>query len=414
MGAQVSSKWAAATMAAAALTLALTLPMAGHGRRTAQAPRQAGWVQPAGPPPRTLMVEMRPRESLAGALQRGGLDADDAADAAGALGEDFDIVNPHPGLALDMALAKSPGDGRNRLVRLSFSTSDERQVSEWRTADGAFRVRDVPSAVFATPSRIGGVVDGSLYLSMVDAGVEAAEAARVVNLFGRQIDLSRDVESGDRFALVFEQPQSADGSAAGGRTLLFAQVEGRGRRARLYRFQPAGGGPVDYLGGGDGSSRALLLATPVDGARITSAFGPRLHPVLGFTRMHQGVDFGAAEGAPVLAAGDGVVEEARWSGGYGRWLKIRHGQDLETAYAHLSAWAAGVAPGVSVRQGEVVGFVGATGLATGPHLHFEVFRGGRRIDPALARTASAVSADPAARASFRAQKAMIDALVAAG
>jgi murein DD-endopeptidase MepM/ murein hydrolase activator NlpD len=414
MGPRVSSKWAAATLATAALALALALPIAGQGRRTAEAPRQAGRVQPAGPPPQTLVVEMRPRESLAGALQRGGLDVVDAARAASALGEDFDIVNPHPGLALDMALARSPGDGHTRLMRLSFRPSDDRLVSEWRTADGALRVREAQSAIFATPSRIGGVVDGSLYLSMVDAGVEAAEAARVVNLFGRGIDLGRDVESGDRFALVFEQLQTSDGSAAGQKTLLFAQLDGRAGRARLYRFQPAGGGPADYWDGGGGPGRALLLATPVDGARITSAFGPRLHPILGFTRMHQGVDFGAAEGAPILAAGDGVVEEARWSGAYGRWLKIRHAQGLETGYAHLSAWGAGIAPGVSVRQGDVVGFVGATGLATGSHLHFEVFRGGRRIDPAFARTVSAERADPAARASFRAQKAWIDAVVAAG
>ena len=415
MGAQVSSKWAAAAMALGALALTLAAPMLGHGGRTAEAaPRLAPVRRSAGPAPQTRVVEMRPRESFAGALERGGLEADEAAGAAIALREYFDIANPHPGLALNLAVSTAPGDGRGRLIRLSFKPSDERQVTAWRSADGALEVRDALSAVFATPSRIHGVVDGSLYLSMVDAGVDARMAAKVTDLFGRGIDLSRDVESGDRFALLFEQTQSSDGAVVGEKTLLYAEVAGRTGVARLYRFEPRGGGPADYLDGGDGPSRALLLATPVDGARITSAFGPRLHPILGFTRMHQGVDFGAAQGAPVLAAGDGVVEEARWSGGYGRWLKVRHAQGLETGYAHLSAWGAGITPGASVRQGEVVGFVGATGLATGPHLHYEVFLGGRRIDPRLVRTASADRADPARQVAFRAQKARIDALVTTG
>lgn len=131
----------------------------------------------------------------------------------------------------------------------------------------------------------------------------------------------------------------------------------------------------DRLGG------PVLLAAPVEVSRISSGFGMRMHPLLGFTRMHEGVDFAAGEGAPVLAAGDGVVEEARWAGDYGRWLKIRHGSEFETGYAHLSAWAPGIAPGVEVTRGEVVAFVGESGLATGPHLHFEVIKDGRRIDP---------------------------------
>jgi murein DD-endopeptidase MepM/ murein hydrolase activator NlpD len=144
---------------------------------------------------------------------------------------------------------------------------------------------------------------------------------------------------------------------------------------------------------------------------VTSAFGLRFHPLLGFTRMHQGVDFGASTGAPVLAAGDGVVEETRWAGGYGRWLRIRHGVAVETGYGHLSAWAPGVKPGVRVRQGEVVGYVGDSGLATGPHLHFEVFDAGRRIDPRSAPATVVVGATPDPL--FRSRRAAIDSEVSA-
>lgn len=139
--------------------------------------------------------------------------------------------------------------------------------------------------------------------------------------------------------------------------------------------------PASDFADSDSLEGPLLLEAPVEATRISSGFGMRLHPILGFTRMHEGVDFAANEGSPVLAAGDGVVEEARWAGDYGRWLKIRHGSTFETGYAHLSAWAPGIAPGVEVRRGEVVAFVGDSGLATGPHLHFEVIRDGQRIDP---------------------------------
>jgi murein DD-endopeptidase MepM/ murein hydrolase activator NlpD len=128
--------------------------------------------------------------------------------------------------------------------------------------------------------------------------------------------------------------------------------------------------------------------------------------------MHEGVDFGAPVGSPVYAAGDGMVEEARWAGGYGRWVKIRHTQALETAYAHLSAWAAGIHPGARVRQGQVIGYVGATGLATGPHLHYEVIEAGRPVDPRTAALAKAEVPSNAAKAAFRARKAMIDAMIA--
>src|SRR5205814_9651138 len=130
----------------------------------------------------------------------------------------------------------------------------------------------------------------------------------------------------------------------------------------LYRFQPEGAREPQWIDGSGAQASNGLLRTPVSGAHLTSLFGMRLHPLLGFTRMHQGVDFGASVGAPVLAAGDGAVEEARWAGDYGRWLKIRHSADVETGYGHLSSWAPGVVPGARVRQGQIVAFVGASGL----------------------------------------------------
>jgi murein DD-endopeptidase MepM/ murein hydrolase activator NlpD len=156
--------------------------------------------------------------------------------------------------------------------------------------------------------------------------------------------------------------------------------------------------PVDPLGPLDATATDAGPTVPLDFLRVTSSFGLRRHPILGFTRMHQGVDFAAREGAPVLAAADGVVTEAGWDGGYGQILRIRHARGWATGYAHLSAFAPGVAPGMVVTRGEVVGFVGQTGLATGPHLHYEVSLNGVRLDPMKTPFGGAPADDPHAGA----------------
>lgn len=355
-------------------------------------------------------IQMRPRESLRAALVRGGLGGDEANLAVDSLANDFDTVNPHPGLELHLTITLGSAPGP-RLTSLGLTPRDGDHLDLVRGLDGVPRLHRTELPVFIAPTLTRGPIHGSLYLSIVEAGVDINMAARVVRLFGRRLDLTRDIESGDRFRLVFDQHRRGDGQALDSGDLLYADVTTRAGNARLYRFQPAGSHDEQWVDGADGSAAPALLRTPVDGAHLTSAFGLRMHPLLGFTRMHEGVDFGASLGAPVLAAGDGVIEEARWSGGYGRWLKIRHSAALETGYGHLSAWGPGMIPGVRVRQGQIVAFVGASGLATGPHLHYEVFESGRRIDPrsasALMHPARTVAQDP----NFRARRAEIDAAV---
>ena len=390
-------------------------PLASHGAETTGLLTARPFARPMqeAATVRQLAIQMRPRENLSATLERAGLDADEAARATAALADDFDTVNPHPGLALQLSLSLAgAGSSRLRLASLELTPRDDERLGLFREADGALHLRRVQTPVFTAPSLTRGVVNGSLYLSIVEAGVSPDQAARVVGLFGRRLDLARDIGSGDRFRLVFEQRRRATGEVLDAGELLYAEIITRGGRARLYRYQSPGASKPDWVDGDAGPRVRGLLRTPVDGARLTSGFGMRLHPLLGFTRMHEGVDFGAPVGTPVLAAGDGVVEEARWDGGYGRWLKIRHGPGLETGYGHLSAWGAGVKPGATVRQGQVVAYVGATGLATGPHLHYEVFKEGRRIDPRTAPQVTLASRDPALDPDFRARRAIVDAAVA--
>src|SRR6185437_6787062 len=232
--------------------------------------------------------------------------------------------------------------------------------------------------------------------------------AEVVKLFAHKLDFQRDIQPGDAFRLVFERKVTEAGRTIAAGDLQYAEIHG----VKFYRF--ARGGEADYFDEHGKNIKGFLLRTPVDGARITSLFGMRKHPVLGYTRAHQGIDFGAGTGTPILAAGDGVVvQSSRW-GGYGNWLRIRHSGGWDTGYGHISRYAAGIHPGVHVRQGQVVAYVGSTGLATGPHLHYEIWKNGQRVNPIGAKVPQGSALAGADLRRFEGEKARIDGLLAHG
>jgi murein DD-endopeptidase MepM/ murein hydrolase activator NlpD len=194
--------------------------------------------------------------------------------------------------------------------------------------------------------------------------------------------------------------------------VLYADLTLGGNSRRIYRFVTPDG-QVDYYNAKGESVRKALLRTPIDGARLTSSFGSRLHPILGYTIQHKGVDFGAASGTPIMAAGSGVVAEAGWKGGYGRYVRIRHSNGYSTAYAHMSQFGRNIKTGARVNQGEVIGYVGATGMATGPHLHYEVMQNDKQINPVSAKVPSGQKLEGRLLAAFNAEKATLEQQLAA-
>ena len=196
-----------------------------------------------------------------------------------------------------------------------------------------------------------------------------------------------------------------------GQTLRHAALMLGGKRHSIYRL-PGHDGDDDWFDEHGVSVRKTLLRTPVDGGRLTSGFGRRSHPLYGYTMAHRGVDFGAASGSPVQAAGDGTVEMVDRLGGYGNYVRIRHDGQIETAYAHLSRFGAGVYEGARVRQGQVIGYVGATGRVTAPHLHFEVLRQGVQVNPMSVNFSTGTRLAGAELAAFKAARASLDAAVA--
>jgi murein DD-endopeptidase MepM/ murein hydrolase activator NlpD len=367
-------------------------------------------AQPGFARPESVEVKVRRGETLEGAMQRAGVTADEARQAVSALGQVMDTTRIRAGLAFEAAVAKPREDrGPTRLIGLSMRTGPASTLTLSRSFDGALRLRELEEQIRAETTVADGEIHGSLYESAAQLGATPAITAQVVKLFAHKLDFQRDIKAGDAFKLVFGRQVTESGKTVETGELEYAEIKG----VRFYRFD-RGGGDVQYFDESGKNIKGFLLRTPVDGARMTSSFGLRRHPVLGYARAHQGVDFGAGTGTPILAAGDGVVSKASRWGGYGNWLQIKHSGGWSTGYAHLSRYAKGVKPGVRVRQGQVVGYVGTTGLSTGPHLHYEVWLNGSRVNPVGAKVPQGTVLGGAELARFKANKARIDRLLAGG
>jgi len=370
-------------------------------------------AQPGFKRPESIPVQVRPGETLENAVLRTGIAPNDARQVVAALQGAIDTVNIKAGMAFEAAVAERRNGraGSARLIGLSMRTGPSSTLTVSRTFDGAMKLRELEEKVTDETKVACGEMKGSFYESVADVGGTPAVISQAAKLFSHKIDFSRDIQEGDRFCLVFDRKVTESGRTVEAGDLEYAEVKGQ----KFYAFERNGddGKPqfFDELGK---NIKGFLLRTPVDGARITSTFGQRKHPVLGYTRAHQGVDFGAGTGTPILAAGDGVVLEARRWSGYGNWLRIRHSGQWDTGYGHISRYAPGIRPGVHVRQGQVVAYVGSTGLATGPHLHYEVWLNGQRVNPIGAKVPQGTILAGAELARFKAQRAHIDTLLAQG
>lgn len=370
----------------------------------AAAPVEDGWQALASqipapqepPPPPSMAAAATDRfdrsvlhldkgDTLAGLLGELDLDRAEVARAIAALRSHLDIRKLQVGQAVRVTLER-PGepDTPPLLHALTIRPEARRQITLERDDSGAYRVKEKVFEVVKRFVRVAGRIRDSLIVSARGAGLPQGALGEMLHAFAFDVSFQHDLKAGDRFAALVEQARTEDGERVGAGRLLWAELTtGGGKHTfSIYRFRPKGGRDFFYTRRGESVVRALLR-TPLDLARLTvsSAFGMRLHPLLGFSRMHAGVDFPAPPGTPVVAAGDGRVVQAGRNGGYGNWVLIRHAGVLATGYAHLLRIARGIRPGVHVHQSQVIGFVGSTGLSTGPHLHFELRRNGTPVDP---------------------------------
>jgi len=269
--------------------------------------------------------------------------------------------------------------GATALAELSFEINPAHRVSVQRTEDGAFTAKNVIMETRAEPVRFEGTIDSTLFEAAEKQGVPLDVLTEMIKMFSYDVDFQRDIQSGDSFALLYDRTVTEDGRPVRNGGIRYATMNLGKTPLKYYAYEHEDG-IVDYYNEKGEGVRKALLRTPLNGAKLTSNFGLRKHPILGYSTMHRGSDFGAATGTPVFAAGDGVIEKREAYGAYGNYVRIRHGSGYWTAYAHLSKFG-DIGVGKRVRQGQVIGYVGSTGRSTGPHLHFEVLQNMKQVNP---------------------------------
>lgn len=310
-----------------------------------------------------------------------------------------------------------PGEataGSNRpFIGFSFRDGIERNVRVARNEGGDFKAMSLEISLKTETKFATAEIRNSLFQDGLAAGASDNALGNFMRVLSYDVDFQRDIHAGDSFALLYDvylDPET--GEMLRGGDLLYAGMVLSGKPVQVYRFTPEGGKEGYYDADGR-SVRKALLRTPVDGARISSGFGKRRHPVLGYSKMHKGLDFAAPTGTPIMAAGYGVVEKAGWFGSYGKYVRIRHQDGYSTAYAHMSRISSKLKPGQTVRQGQIIGYIGTTGRSTGPHLHYEILVNGKQRDPMSVRMPSGERLAGADLKAFRLVRDEIDRQIAA-
>ena len=388
-----------------ALTSAQMAAMEAQAFASANAP--AGMTAPEA-----VNVQIRRGETFEQAVARTGVAPEEASAVAATVANAFDLADLRAGLKFETAIAK-PRDGRGdaRLIGLTMRTGPASQLTVSRSFDGALRLRSLEEKVTHETVVLKGDVERSLSASARELGATASIVRSASRLFATKFDMQRDIRSSDEFTMVFDREVTEAGRTVDVGDLMYAELRG----VTFYRFKPAGAKEAQFFDANGKNLRSAMMRTPLQSfRRVSSSFGFRTHPISGYKKMHQGIDFAAGTGTPVVAPADGVVVEARRWGGFGNWLRIRHNNGLESGYGHLSRYGSGIRAGQRVSQGQIVAYVGSTGASTGPHLHYELWRGGRRINPAGVRTQEGTELAGADLAAFRAEKARIDRIIASG
>ncbi len=330
-----------------------------------------------GPYDETLTI--KEGDTLASILSRLDIPSPQAHEAMTALSK---VYNPHD-LRVDQevyVIYDNQVEGSHYDLKFLRIRADiDHDVELVRTGSNHFQATKYKKDLKHDYMNVGGNIQVSLYSDALKEGASPKMLYDMIKAFSYDVDFQRDIQPGTEFSLFYDVYKDEESGLERPGELLYARLVLDGKPYEIYRFQAPGEVPGYYTRTGE-AVRKALLRTPIDGARLTSGFGNRKHPIQGYTKMHKGVDFAAPKGTPIMAAGDGVIERCNRYGGYGNYICIRHNGSTKTAYAHMSRFAK-VSAGSRVRQGQIIGYVGNTGSATGHHLHFEIIQNGKHINP---------------------------------
>jgi len=253
------------------------------------------------------------------------------------------------------------------------------------------------------------IITNSLYNSALSLGIKPNIIIEFARLYGFQVDFQRDIWKNDSFQIIYEEFVNENDIVVDTGEIIFANLNLQDIDLQLYKYEYEKN-KIDYFDENGKSIRKTLMKTPINGARLSSSYGKRKHPILGYTKMHTGTDFAAPMGTPIMASGDGKVTKAGWCGGGGNCVKIKHNSTYQTVYAHMSKFGRGIKKGARVKQGQIIGYVGSTGLSTGPHLHYEVIENGKKINSQKLKLPSGKVLKGSERKKFEVSKIKIDVL----
>jgi len=367
----------------------------------------------------TETVSVGRGDTLMGLLTESGAARADAHRAIAAMTPLQDPRKVRAGQELELAFEEyvtetEEGDSEisRRLTTVSMKTDVDRHVTVSRTEEGDYAGMEVIAELETGHVQARGTINSSLFLAAADAGIPAAITVEMIRMYSYDIDFQREIRQGDTFEVFFTREYDEDGTPVREGDVLYASMNVRGKERRLWRHEPSDGGNWDYFDEQGRSMRKFLMKTPIDGARISSSFGNRRHPILGYTRLHAGTDFAAPSGTPIYAAGSGTIEMAQRNGSFGNYVRIRHANGYQTAYAHMRGYGRGIRKGVRVRQGQVIGYVGTTGRSTGPHLHYEVIHNGNKVNPQRIRVPTGRTLSGQQLAAFQEARTNINTMMA--
>ena len=286
------------------------------------------------------------------------------------------LANIYSGRKLSL-IVKKLEDGSNTIVNLIYPINNTSSV-EIRKIQNRYLVKENILQLYKKEVVVKNEIKNNLYSSAMEAGIEPNIIVEFARIFGFEVDFQRDIRKGDWFEILYEKFKDDNNKVRDTGKIIYASMYVNGEEINLYNFKYNNDEEFYDIKGK--SITKSLMKTPINGARLSSSFGMRKHPILGYNKMHRGTDFAAPSGTPIMASGSGTVTRARWCGGGGNCVKIKHNSTYETIYAHMKSFAKGIKEGRKVKQGQIIGFVGSTGLSTGPHLHYEVIVNGKKVN----------------------------------
>ncbi|MBA1337739.1 MAG: Murein DD-endopeptidase MepM and murein hydrolase activator NlpD, containing LysM domain [Pelagibacterales bacterium] len=314
------------------------------------------------------------------------------------------------GNQIDIVVEEKTSGKDNLITKFSVPITSSTTIEIYKDDDSKITSKKIITKLFKKKVIAENIISKNLYSSAIEAKVNPDTIVEFARIFGFEIDFQRDIRKNDYFKILYEKYFDEDGEFIKSGSILYAYMSVNGKEIMLYKF----GEDKDYsyFDINAKSVEKALMKTPINGARLSSPFGKRKHPILGYTKLHTGTDFAAPSGTPIMASGSGTITRAKWCGGGGNCIKIKHNSTYETIYAHMRNFAKGMKAGKKVKQGQIIGYVGSTGMSTGPHLHYEVLINGKKVNSQKLKLPSGKVLKENEREKFEIHRIKTDVLIA--